>query len=313
MSPVPPAPFVVGVPRSGTTLLRLMLDAHPEMAIPPETYFVNNVIRAAQEGAGSEAIRDLLVAHRRWDDIAIDAERLLERLGPDGEPTPGDAVRAIFTLYAEQHGKRRWGDKTPAYLTNIEEIGGALPEARFVHIIRDGRDVALSILAMPERDRPMRCPQSAGEVAGRWDKRIRRARRQAEHTGRYLEVRYEQLVVEPEATLRGVCEFVELDFRPAMLDYHRGASDRLSEMNRELAARGELPSQPAEGRIAPHRLASAPPQRERLAVWRDEMSEPDRAAFEAAAGELLAELGYPVGDEALAAPSPGAGMAGGGA
>jgi len=291
----PPAPFIVGVPRSGTTLLRLMLDTHPELAIPPETYFVTNLIEAADGGAGPEQLADVLAGHRRFGDLGISEVELRRRLAAIERPTGGDAVRMAFGLYAEGRGKPRWGDKTPAYLNNMTEIAATLPEARFVHIIRDGRDVALSILAMPDADRPMRRPDSIGVVALRWSRRIERARRRAESLPHYLEVRYEELVGDPEPVLRRVCDLAELDFVPEMLSHHSGAGERLQEMNRDLAARGELPAQSAEGRVAPHALAAEPPKRERIGAWRTEMSAEQVAEFEVKGGEMLRELGYELG------------------
>ena len=287
-----PVPFVVGVPRSGTTMLRLMLDSHPDLAVPPETYFVTNLIEAGDGGAGPDQLANVLVGHRRWDDLGIEEAELRRRLAALVEPTGGDAVRVAFELYAEGRGKPRWGDKTPAYLTNIAEIHDALPETRFIHIIRDGRDVALSILRMPEADRPMRRPDSVGLVAQRWSRRIERARAQAESLPHYLEVRYEDLVREPEAALRGVCELIELPFTDSMLEFHSGASERLAEMNRDLGARDDLPAQSAEGRIAPHALASKPPTAGRIGVWREEMTPEQQAEFESEGGEMLRALGY---------------------
>ena len=290
-----PAPFIVGVPRSGTTMLRLMLDAHPDLAIPPETYFVTNLIEAADGGAGPEQLANVLVSHRRFGDLGIEEPELRRRLGAIGRPSGGDAVRVAFELYAEGRGKSRWGDKTPAYLTNIAEIAGAVPEARFVHLIRDGRDVALSILRMPEVDRPMRNPDSVGLVATRWSRRIERARRQAEAVPHYLEVRFEELVAAPETALRRVCEFIELEFTAVMLEFHSSADERLEEMNRDLSAREGLEAQAAEGRIAPHLLASEPPRRDRVGAWRTDMSPEQVAEFEAEGGEMLRELGYELG------------------
>ena len=298
MSAPAPVPFIVGVPRSGTTMLRLMLDAHPDLAIPPETYFVTNLIEAADGGAGPDQLANVLVGHRRWGDLGIDEGELRRRLAATGQPTGGDAVRVAFGLYAEGRGKPRWGDKTPAYLTNIAEIGAALGEARFIHLIRDGRDVALSILRMPEADRPMRNPDTVGLVATRWSRRIERARRQGEGLGRYLEVRFEDLVTDAEPVLRGVCDFIELDFRPELLDYHSGAGERLEEMNRDLAARDDLPAQGAGGRLAPHALTTQPPKRDRVGAWREEMSAEQIAEFEAEGGEMLRVLGYELGAQA---------------
>jgi hypothetical protein len=288
----PPVPFIVGVPRSGTTLLRLMLDAHPDLAIPPETYFVPNLIEAGTRGAGPDEIAALAGGHRRWADLGIDRDALLDELRSRSPLAPGNGVRAVFGLYAARRGKSRWGDKTPAYLTSMDQIAGALPEARFVHIVRDGRDVALSVLAMPVPDRPMRAPKTAEQVAKRWRKRIERARELAPSLPGYAEVRYEDLVADPEPELERVCELIELDLDPAMLAHHERAAEGLGEMDRDLPARGDLPEQRAEARLAPHTLATRPATEERIGVWRREMSETDQAAFEGVAGDLLAELGY---------------------
>jgi hypothetical protein len=291
-------PFIVGVPRSGTTMLRLMLDAHPDMAIPPETYFVTNLIEAGDGGAGPEQLANVLVGHRRWGDLGIEETELRRRLNDIGNPKGGDAVRVAFELYAQGRDKPRWGDKTPAYLTNIGQIHDALPEARFVHLIRDGRDVALSVLRMPEVDRPLRRPDSFGLVAKRWSRRIERAREQAERLPHYIELRYEDLVREPEEALRSVCELIELPFTESMLEFHSGADERLQEMNRDLAARDELPAQSAEGRLAPHALAAEPPRGDRIGVWRTEMTADEVAEFEAEGGEMLRALGYEPGGAA---------------
>ena len=111
-----PAPFVVGVGRSGTTLLRLMLDAHPELAIPPETHFAPGLIERAHEGAGADALVDEIVGTRAWADFGIQAERLRERVTALGEGGAATVLRAFYGLCAEREGKPRWGDKTPIYV-----------------------------------------------------------------------------------------------------------------------------------------------------------------------------------------------------
>jgi len=98
----PPAPFIVGVARSGTTLLRLMLDAHPQLAIPPETHFIPKLIKACEEGGDPhERVLELLTTHRRWPDYRLDAEELRERLDRIQPLTAGDAMRAFYGLYAD--------------------------------------------------------------------------------------------------------------------------------------------------------------------------------------------------------------------
>src|ERR671936_892991 len=109
----PPAPFVVGVPRSGTTLLRLMLDAHTELAIPPETHFLPRLIRVCRQaearGEDSRArVLEFLTGHRRWPDFELDEADVRERLPGQGPLTPGAAARAFYEAYAAGRGKPRW-------------------------------------------------------------------------------------------------------------------------------------------------------------------------------------------------------------
>src|SRR5689334_4978208 len=138
------APFIVGLSRSGTTLLRLMLDAHPELAIPPETHFIPEGAKACQEpGAPRAASLKGFPSTSTWSDFHLAADMLEARIASIEPFDLSDALRAFYGLYAERFGKRRWGDKTN-HLWNLKLIQSLLPEARFIHIVRDGRDVALS-------------------------------------------------------------------------------------------------------------------------------------------------------------------------
>jgi hypothetical protein len=284
----PPAPFVVGATRSGTTLLRLMLDAHPEIAIPSETHFIPELISAREKhGASREQMLELLTSHRRWGDFTIEPGELAERWAQI-EPLSGpEAVRAFFHLYADKQDKHgaRWGDKTPGYVKSMREIQGYLPEARFIHLIRDGRDVALSVLKQSWG------PQSIEAAAEKWRSRVNRGRSQAPYLGYYIEVKFEDLVLETERELRRICEFIEVPFDENMLGYHLTAEQRLQEKARALPrVHGE--AQSAEKRLASHAKTFEPPNPEMIGTWRQRMSPADRAAYEALAGDLLAELGY---------------------
>jgi hypothetical protein len=286
---VAPAPFIVGATRSGTTLLRLMLDAHPNMAIPSESHFIPDLIKAYRlESASPERLAEVVTAHRRWGDFHLDAEELRERFRAIDPLNPGDAIRAFFELYAEREGKSRWGDKTPGYVREMHRIESVLPEARFIHLIRDGRDVALSVLGMNWG------PSTVPEAAFRWKKRILRAREQVPRIDHYVEVRYEDLVLDTEATLRRVCEFIDLPYDEAMLRYHERAPERLREKARDLDRGPQKEPQSAEARMESHALATEPPDPERVGRWRTEMSAEDRAVYEELAGDLLADLGYEV-------------------
>jgi Sulfotransferase family len=294
----PPAPFIVGVGRSGTTLLRLMLDSHPALAIPPETHFVPELIEAAgARRATPESVLEAIVAAKQsgWEESGVAESDLLERLGELRPLDPGGALRAFYGLYAARHGKARFGDKTPIYVTAIDAIAPALPEARFIHMIRDGRDVALSTNKRLVELRNSK-PVPIEKMAKRWRDRILAARDVPIEPGRYLELRYEDLVLDTEPALHRVCEHIELDFDPVMLSYHERAGDRLQEMNRDHdRSGGRRGALSGEERMKAHALTTAPPQADRTDVWKTGMSAEDRRTFESVAGELLAELGYETG------------------
>ncbi len=285
-----PVVFIVGMNRSGTTLLRMMLDAHPELTIPPETHFVPDLIKAAREpGATPEDALAAMKSAREWGDFGFSDEEMLGRLRALPEVEPGPAVRTFYEAYMEQQGKPRWGEKTPTYVQKMRLIGRALPEARFVHVIRDGRDVALSVLDRTVRD------LTVADIGRRWQKKITKAREDSPRLKHYTEVRYEDLILDTEPVLRRVCEFIELPWDDAMLEYHERAGERLKEMARTLPGDGRAKELSVERRMATHAMTTKPPSADRVARWRTQMTGEQRAEFEAVAGELLAELGYPVG------------------
>jgi Sulfotransferase family len=292
-----PAPFVVSSPRSGSTLLRMMLDAHRELAIPSETHFIPDLIAAFDAGRPSaeEAVR-MLREHRRWDDFHLSEPELLSRMREHEPLTAGDAIRSFFALYAQSQGKPRWGDKTPEYVEHMREIERVVPEARFIHVIRDGRDVALSRTRWRLRRVGRKPPVE--RLARKWRRAITVARKQGGRLGHYMEVRYEDLIADTEPTLRRICEFAELEFDPGMLRYHEGAAERLAEIAHTLPEREDRTALAGEARLSKHEMTTKPPERTRIFAWRSEMSQEDLATFEREAGDLLAELDYPVGEGA---------------
>lgn len=292
-----PAPFVVGVARSGTTLLRLMLDAHPQLTIPPETHFVPKLIRLFDEMEAQDLADDerrergiaLICDHPRWGDFGLAEGDLRARAEARATVSAGEIARAFFEAYADREGKPRWGDKSPPYTWKVRKIQRGLPEAHFIHLIRDGRDVALSQIAVSWG------PSGITEAADKWVEELGRARKRARKLtdDTYIEERYEDLVTDPEPVLRRIAAFVDLPWDDAMLTYHEGAENRMKEVVRELkpAGGGTIT---AEERVSQHELVSKPPSSQRAGRWREEMSASDQAAYEAIAGELLAELGYEV-------------------
>jgi hypothetical protein len=270
----PPFPFIVACGRSGTTLVQAMLNAHPRMAIPPESHFLlplRDRMRPARGGVDVDRFVALLARNRNfalWDLPAEDLRTALLREGPRSFPA---AVRTLYATYARRRGKERYGDKTPKHVLSLPYLGGAFSEARFIHLIRDGRDVTCSFMARGIG------PRNGVEGAMRWKRAVAAGRRDGARLGpdRYLEVRYEDLVADPEGHIKGLAGFIELDYDDAMLDYGPHV-DRM------------LPSAYLKGL---HENVYRPPT-ENLRDWRREMDPGEVTMFEALAGDLLSELGY---------------------
>ena len=217
--------------------------------------------REGADGATPESVLEAVTSHRKWGDFPMSEDELLERWrGLDRIAPRARCVRAFYELYAEHQGKPRWGDKTPGYTMYMGRISRTLPEARFVHVIRDGRAVALSRM----RTLALR-PTEMSKVANRWQKRVRKARAKGADLDHYLEIRYEALVREPEATLREVCDFIDLAWDPAMLEYHRRSEERLAELDRDIPAWGNeaaaLRRKPHGPSHADHQAARSGPHR----------------------------------------------------
>lgn len=284
---VNPAPFVVGVMRSGTTLLRLMLDAHPELAVPSETRFfpaLNPLVN--KKTATPYDVVSILESINTWPDFELEAEDLLQNMTARGINTPGAALRMFYQSYAQRFNKLRWGDKTPYYNLHMDQISLLIPEARFIHIIRDGRDVALSTKGLW-----FDLGKNIEEIAVNWMNRIRQTRQLAQLVPHYIELRYEDLISAPEQTLRKICKFIHLPFSPLMLEYHHTAKDRLDEFKTRYSTNGEILVS-KERRMSAFALASTPPQKSRIERWRNELTTEQILKFEAIAGPLLGELGY---------------------
>jgi len=289
----PPFPVIVGVPRSGTTLLRMMLDSHSELAIPPETGFLldkrtdNSTIDARGFAREMTSFPSDAPA---WVDFGIEADDFLgqvDALPP--EAGAGDVLRLFYRLYASKHGKRRAGDKTPSYVSVMPAVASALPEARFIHIIRDGRDVALSwrkTWFAPTRDIP--------GLVNNWSGMILGARAAAAGL-RYREVFYADLVRDPAAVLEGICEFIELRYEPAMLQYFTRSHLRLEEHKARYRADGTLLLS-REERLRQQENTMRPVL-PRDGVWRDEIDAADLARIDPDSRSLLDEIGQRRGSD----------------
>jgi sulfotransferase family protein len=272
----PPFPFVVGVARSGTTLVRAILDSHPDMAIPGESHFITEMTRRPsryEPGDGFRGDRFLhdILGHQRFQRWGLPEERVRRQLRDDPPHDLAAAFRGVYRAYALERGKSRYGDKTPAYVHHIPVLSRLFPEATLVHVVRDGRDVALSHVAHPTFSR------TVPEVALVWRRGVERGRRAGRALGprRYREIRYEDLLDDPEGITRSLCDFLAIDYVSAMLRYHEHA-DEIIRPTRHPQSHQRIHLPPTKG----------------LRNWRTEMSRRDVAVFDVLVGDLLEELGY---------------------
>ncbi len=286
-----PMPIIVGAPRSGTTLLRLMLDAHPHLAIPPETSFV--VAASALNGSTNDLrarFVDTVTAYPphapNWEDFGLARETLAEAVQALEPFTVADGLRTFYRLYAQRFGKPRWGEKTPDYSLHIGAIAALLPEARFIHLIRDGRDVAASWRQQ------WFSPGHEPEVLARaWMDRVQAARSAGLGRTHYVEIFYEELVARPEAVLRHLCDFLDLPWSNQLLNHQERAPQRLEEHRTRRSLDGTVIASHAQ-RLRQQRRTMERPGMGRIGSWREELSEEDVRGFERVAGCLLVELGY---------------------
>ncbi len=275
MTPTPAQPFfVVGAQRSGTTMLRLMLNRHPLLHVPFESRFIPDFARhplAAPDTASAATMRLLLPTIMdddfvRKGQLVPDPQRVLAR-----EPASYPAlVDAIFDENARIHGKVRWGDKTPSYVLEMDCLWSLFPGCRFVHLVRDGRDVACSLRRLSWGSRDLL------HAARDWRWKVTMGRKMgAMVPGHYLELRYEDLVLRTEPTLQRLCAFLGVAYDPAMLDY-------------PVDATRHMPDQSLQW----HRASVSAPDPGLVGLWRDRLGKADLRVFEEVAGDALEAFGY---------------------
>ncbi len=251
-----PPIFIIGSPRSGTTLLRLILDAHPHISCGEETHF----------------LRDLeAIVGRNWGLVAtygLDRQWWLAHL------------RALYSDFQAEvlarSGKRRWAEKDPTYTLHLGFIEELFPDALFVHLLRDGHDVVASF-----RDR-WGYVSAARAARGEWARYVRAARALGERlpAQRFLELRYEELVSQPQAQGRRLFDFLGEPWDPSVLEFdpadHRATGRYQWFTAQRRAAGGD----------------DATIYRSRVGAGGDSLDPLLRTLLRRRNGELLRELGY---------------------
>ena len=287
-----PCVFIVGCPRSGTTLFRHIVSAHPHIVITPEAQWIPVWFEErkglTRDGLVTPELIPELLAHDKFALFRLGSEDLLSLVG-NGQPISyASFVTGIFNLYGKARSKELVGNKTPDSVRRMGTLRALWPEARFVHLIRDGRDVALSLMDWPSvrNKKPGTFPTWKDDPVSTsalwWELNVRWGREDGEWLGPelYREMRYESLVAHPAEECAALCDFLGLEYDEAMLQYHEAFE--------------EADASPGVGH-------DRQPITSGLRNWRSQMPADDVERFEAAAGALLDELGYP---RAFAHPRP---------
>lgn len=249
-----------------------MLGAHPHGVAIPETQFLPECIDATirrEIGLNESEVEEWIRRHWRfrvWD-LPPATTRLSSQENPMAVAT---VMRSLVCQWAETVGKATpafWADHTPTHLKRGQTIFGLFPDARFVHLIRDGRGVAASVMSLPWG------PCDPSSAAAFWARSLAHALAfECSCPESVLRVHYEDLVTNTEATLRGICDFAQIDFHRDMLE-----------------ANGFRVPPPSRGQ---HQLIGKAADPSRASAWRNSLNRREVEVFESQCGDLLKGLGY---------------------
>jgi hypothetical protein len=268
--------FIVGSGRSGSTLLRLMLASHSRLTIPPETWYLIPLLErfSIDQRLNTDDVElaiSIITSHYRWPDMKLDAQDYRRQASRLPKPSLRDLVEIVYRTHLQAEGKARWGDKTPVYIEILPQLARMYPNSRFIHLIRDGRDVAKSFQATDWIGRWLH--DNAREWCAALECHWRWVR--SEFRDRILQVRYEDLVLDTEGTLRKICGFIGEEFEERMLSWQLEVDKQVPARERDVHAKLKLK-----------------PGAESVARWKREMTAREVFVSEAFMGSDLTRLGY---------------------
>jgi len=277
--------FIVSAPRSGSTLLRLIIDANPNVAIPPPGYLFNMVYPYLYSYGDLTVSANLLALAedvlqtptlKKWG-LTLDPDAVVAGVK---ERSFKGVYEFVHRAWMKAQGKIRWGNKSPRNVHFIPDIKALFPDAKIVHLLRDGRDVAIEIA---EADF---WPHSVWGGAQRWLHCIKAATVFGGDldADSFLEIKYESLCRDPEPVLRQLCEFINEPFDAGMLSHHTSASTRTWAKNKI------------------HQATAKPITTEFVEAYKHRLNRHDQEALEALMGDALPAAGYPVSGRAQALP-----------
>ena len=263
--------FIVGCPRSGSTMLGAMLGGHPDVICLPEAQFIVDLMPASDAPANVDASSLLDRIERHWRFALWSFTFRGSASVPDRALLPySTVIEWVIQEYAAAHSRaapKLWIDQS-LFVQHTWKLLQYFPDARFIHLVRDGRAIAASVIPLTWG------PNSVFSAARLWKDCLAHGFAADAILGdsRFIRVHYEKIVAEPEATMRRISSFLGIDFCPAMLSTN---GFDLPEYTRRQ-----------------HALIGSPPDPKRIGAWRDRLTKRDIEIFEALTGDLLCLLGY---------------------
>jgi hypothetical protein len=274
--------FIVGAQRSGTTLLRLILNAHSQVAVPEEARFLSPLLtrRYLESGLDAKRIQKLvgyLEASAEYELWNYDRAPFLASIRSREHLELAELIHLLYSSYAKSEAKPLWGDKS-LFFRNLDVLSRLFPNATFIHIVRDGRDVFDSWRKM---DRTKNC---APAVALDWRLKLAMIERGFARmpTERTLTIRFEDLLEDAEKVTRGVCAFLGLEYEPRMLDFHKDSDRYIGAHHSQLIFR--------------------PIDNKNQSKWRSNLTRREKQAFDLIASAWLERFGYGCSGESASMP-----------
>lgn len=278
--------FILGIQRSGTTLLRLLLNSHSKIDIPPEAdFWVPFVDKYGRDPSRSllekekRRILSRIEKHRYFSEWRVSIDDFVEDYGDmNTASTFAEFMCSFYTFHANNNNKVIWGDKTPPFCRYVRELVSIFPMGKFIHIVRDGRDQYTSRKTYSVNS----ARQSANNVsvaALEWNYKISKVTNGLIHVNarNSLEVRYEDLVAKTESTLIQVCKFLSVDYECEMHKFWETSSEHVSHGHSDLIFR--------------------PVSAESVCKWRSNLTSFEQRKFEAISRKILIKYNYQVLNE----------------
>lgn len=264
--------FIVGVQRSGTTLLRLILNAHSEIAIPEEASFLKPLlnskwIRSTISGERKDKLIGFLRANEQFRLWNFDSEPFLNTLENKQSTTIKEVMEMMYSSYASHEGKSSWGDKS-LFFGAMDLIKEMFPKSRFIFIVRDGRDVFYSWRKMDSSK------SHPAVMALDWKSKLHFIERSMKNIPEQdiILIRYEDLLTKPESTLQNICKFLGIPFEDGMLQFHQSSKKYIGNHHSDLIFKAIDDSN--------------------INKWKDLLTVDEIAIFQSVAGNSLKKYGY---------------------